>query len=625
MAERYTEYVASWLWRHHFRIPELVHWAMVVGGSLFFALPWPTLLLPLALCVSGLVGIGRWRWHKARARGGLAIPYFRAPATIQTRADQVQRDTYSSLLDCLPLDQQALIHRVPVVVGPEDRGFARRLRRRLGASFLLYGKIADAPGGQWSVYPRVITPSPAASVTHFDPHTKELVQYAAYWGDESSKLPPSLNVTDEEYPHAFCNDLTAVLRATIAQVELDRDKMKGTQHAVRAERMLREAIAIAPQSTSAQVDRLRVDLAFAILAQGRFSEARGILRNRIHGTNPSPELLRAYAWLLSVREQELGSNAPPWLRPTAIRAFEKALAGQDHPLWWDQTLYNLINRLLGDSRRREGALGRLEEFRTRFYRTRWYVERLKGLRAWMKAEYERDHGRLETAKSEARVAAKHYARTIRLRWRKRPIVLRRFPFLKLPSRNRSPILHANLLDAHHLAGQHLRGWRQLRIYDRLRVRYMRRGWKAMGRGDLNQARAYLDWSLVGRPDDAEASAWVWLMVVMRLQGDHAAAEEEWRRAKPKNPFVYVARGWIWDVGDPALVRKAGMPGTERLDPASCLTAFANAWGNKPLPEGGIMIPMPGSLSIPRMWLAALIRMPATFRDLARTVRATIRS
>ena len=137
---------------------------------------------------------------------GTRCPYFRVSAGTVGRAEEVQRDTVSAVLDQVRPEQASFVHRVPVTVGPEDRDFAQLLRRRLRARFLLYGRIADAPDGNWSVYPRIVEPARGGSVTHFDPHTRDVTCRPHHLGERPSGLPPTLHVTDEEYPHAFCND-----------------------------------------------------------------------------------------------------------------------------------------------------------------------------------------------------------------------------------------------------------------------------------------------------------------------------------------------------------------------------------------------------------------------------------
>ena len=121
-------------------------------------------------------------------------------------ATRVQDLVMTSLHDKLPPRLLAEVHAVPAVVGPADRGFAIRLRRRLRARLLVHGRIDQRADGGWAVFARVVQPANRA-VIHLDWHTRDITPARARWGYLFELLTPAKEVIQEEYPLEFAVEL----------------------------------------------------------------------------------------------------------------------------------------------------------------------------------------------------------------------------------------------------------------------------------------------------------------------------------------------------------------------------------------------------------------------------------
>lgn len=582
--------VARFIQRLHFRIPEASFWLLLVVAAVLL----PTLatgsfeglLLGLFALGIAIVGIGRWHWHRGLGRHALIVARFWAPKGHESRAEEAQRIIFDSICSQLPQDVRALAHRIPGVIGIDESEFAGRVLRRLRGQWLLHGRIAVRPDGGWSVFAAVVQPAHDA-VLHYDLHTRDMTPLKGSWDDLLHRLDPVRDVRDEEYPIPFCEELRGILRASTGQVALVQGKFQ------EAEDALRRAIEIDPDSTSAQIDQLRTDLAGALYSQGgeKSDEAIALLRARVEGERPSPHLLRILHWLLQQEvwpkeaelhemrelteelEEEGDEEDDPELREEERREMEEverdlaelegevralreegqralrlALEDELDPLR-DLTRYNLINALLWDREdeaSHQEAWSQLDELiaSSDFYRRTWYVKRLRGLRAWLEVEKAQAEERFDVANTEARTAAMWYSRMIRSRPRRRLIRVSGLPLIWLARFPRSPILHANAVDAHRVAEHRFRTlWHEFR-FRRLRSRLMRRGIRRFKHGSIpisleldSQGRALVaramhgayadfDWMTVGRNDPVERVAKTFMAAIDDTMDDLSEGVED---------------------------------------------------------------------------------------------------
>lgn len=506
-------------WSLHYRIPELAYWALLSLGLWLLIAGGAIAVGAVSLAVA-VVGIARWKWDRWQSRGGLVVARFSTSPANQGREEEAQRVVLASLRDKLPIRAARLIHGVPVVVGPDDRDLALRLRRRLRAAFLLHGRIADAGIGGWSVYARVMQPV-SRSVLHADWHTGDVTPARARWAPLVARLTPAIDVLTEEYPFEFASELEAIVKGTAGQLALDfRD-------CGRAERLLREAISVSPQSRSHQIDKLRADLARALFAQSRAGEAFTILRARAADEDASPELLRTLHALLFASSE--GREWTEEEKSEALTALRQAAENRTDPQR-PMTLYNTLMMVFRPGETdEEHAAELLDELLTShsYYRRAWYVKRLRGLLAWLQFERLTRQGDVAGARTMAKEAAKWYSRALRSRPKfkllslegSRLILLRRYP--------RSVILHANAYDAHAHAGNRLRGWLHRTVAVKLRWKRFEAGILAFQANQWDAAYANLDWAVVGWGDDTELMARLYRCIALHQRGVEGQADEEW--------------------------------------------------------------------------------------------------
>ena len=512
-------------WGFHFRIPEAAEWILLAAGLWLFLRDERN--VALAIVAVGVVGITRWEWHRWRSRGGLVVPLFATSPQQRGRDAEPQRVILASLRDKLPPEVARLVHGIPVVVGPDDRDFALRLRRRLRAAFLLHGRIADADEGGWSVYARVMQPA-SGIVRHYDLHTSDVTPVRARWAPLIDRLTPAIDVLDEEYPfREFAAELEAIMKGTAGQLALTFNDYS------RAEQWLAEAISISPDSTSHQIDKLRVDLARAVAEQGRPDEGMTILRKRARQDDASPELLRTVHRLLFARHVIEQRESTPEEEAEALEALHRAAGHQTDPQR-PMTLYNLLMMVFrpeaGPSQ--EGAEILAELLTTRsHYRGAWYVKRLRGLVPWYESERLVGEGREVEARAAAREAAKWYSRAIRARPKLKLISLEGPRLILFRRFQRSAVLHANAFDAHRRAGNRARAWLHLKIAAKVRWRRFTTGMEAFVSGQWDRAYAYLDWSVVGWNDDTEKVASLYRCIALRQRGFAEAADQEWQHIR----------------------------------------------------------------------------------------------
>lgn len=256
------------VWRYHFRIPEPAYWLALIFAAVFLYTSGPQLeamiwVLILALSV---IGIGRWHFHRSRSRDGVVIARFASSEEDAGRAIQIQEIALTSLRDRLGPEESKRTHAIPAVVGTADHDLAAALRRRLGASQLIHGRV-EARGQDTAAFARVVE-QVSRSGLHYDPHTKDQTPLKRSPADLFERYSPTTKLAAEEYPLEFALEIEAVMRGAGGQLALEMNDGE------RAEKLLRESIAVAPRSTSHQVDKLRANRALALLLLD--SCARGV-------------------------------------------------------------------------------------------------------------------------------------------------------------------------------------------------------------------------------------------------------------------------------------------------------------------------------------------------------------
>lgn len=532
--------LAQWLWGLHYRVPEPYYWLLLsVSLLLSFGL---VLLEAFALALVGLPvagaavgGIVRWDRDRHRCRGALVLPRFRTPSGQEARAEDVQRQMSATLQDNLTPAEADRVQVVPAVLGPDERDLAVRLRRRLRAKFLVYGRISDE--GK-SIEAGVMEPV-RELIVHFDSHTRDVTVRKAPWRQMFRGLSPDRDVVDTQYPPSATQDIEALVRGMAGLVALE----EGDD--VRAERLLREAIKAAPASTSQQMDQLRVSLADALVGQERHMEAISVLRQRSSQKDASPELLRALHALLFVtygspRQQGINSKAAAKAEKQSERALRAAAEFRSDP-GREMTLYNLATLIdpSSSASAEEEVEALVEELLSPSsgYRRAWYVHSRHGALAWRRFQRAEAMGDEALAVFAAKAAAKAYSRAIRLRprvklWLWSDTGFKLFP----PPIPRSAVLHANAYDARHFAGHRARS-----LWHRERARYVmqkrwKRGIKMMGRSEWGWAYENFNWiAAVGWVNPLATRARVFAAAALQQLGEDQRASAEWQAVLASDP------------------------------------------------------------------------------------------
>lgn len=536
-----AERVLRLAWRWHFRIPKIIYWVAfsigVVGVALWREVGGAELLFAAFLMVVlGMQGVVRWAYYQSRPPA-LAIPFFES--TSHDLSAEVRRIITTSIRDHLSAPFNEAVRPIDVVVGPSDKSFAHRLRRRLGALYLVYGEVRE--GDPYSVFSR-LSVEPPAEVMHQDWWTMDITPQRTIW-DASHKLSPSYGARDVEYPLRSA----AELRGLVASLEAEIWMLAGQP--AKADDAFHLALVDLETSESHAVDEIRVRLSHALRQQGKVQDALDLLKSRAIADSASPELLRQYAALL----MQLSDETNPYISPItgsradAIAALRRAASHTSDPLR-DQSLYNLA-MALGDTPRerseKEEILKRLFVSRSR-YRRAWYVKRERGLIHWNKGEALKALGETDAAKREFKLAARWDTRTLwarpKVRIRRRPHPIRfggrviwvpRIPRLKryrIP-----PILWGAVTEAHEAAGNRLRA----RYYDLRHQRRVDRLMKLAEAGVANQdwdaAYANFDWVSAGKATMSSCLALVGRGVALQQLGQETLASESLARARTMHP------------------------------------------------------------------------------------------
>jgi tetratricopeptide (TPR) repeat protein len=518
------------IWRVHYRVPESAYWALFI---LVLLIGLPTLGVAWALSgaaffgfIVAIQGIVRWRVAKWHSGGAVIVPLFKC--SDPDKAIEIQDTIMSTLQDHLTEVEMKSVHRVPAIVGGSDRDFAARLCKRLRAFLVLQGDIRQNPDGHRSVYASVCQPL-QRTVTHLDSHTRDRTPAKADWRWAFRRLTGVDEIPQRQYPLEFADELRAVVQGTAGQlaIELGGDDK-------RAEKLLKEAIAVAPTSTSAQIDLLRIDRAKALLGQGKMDEALRLLRKRSGQADASAELLR---FLDSILRNPFDPNSTEAKALEGIAALRQAAQDRSDPER-DLTRFNLARALLYspkavERKEAEEIIVELSESKGHYGRV-WHIKRLRGSIAYGKWLEGFHSGTPDPAL--AAEAARWYSRTLRSRPKIKffyKVDGKRNLYTRFPV---PPVLFGNARDAHQFAGHALRArWYEARFHWKRR-RMMLRGLKWLRKEEWRRAEANFDWvRTVGRGDSTETKAEVLHAVAVHQYGATETAAEGWARAMQVNP------------------------------------------------------------------------------------------
>lgn len=544
------ERIGTRMWAFHFRLAPLLWWfaGLVLVVLVLFAPKFEVSASAAVLALIALAGGMRWFAARRRCRHSLVVALFYEGANAKGRAEEAQRIVVDTLRSHLPAGLRDLVQPLALTIGSDEQALAELTRKRLRAMFVLHGRIASLPEGNWSIYPRLLEPA-FDSTTHIDWFTRDRTPANPRFGPFVSSLTPQVGVHDEEFPLEFCRDLEALLRGILGRAAV--------AFGVYGEAMkpLRDALGIAGESTNAQIDELRLALARAMAAEDEIDEAIDFLRARVEGVNPSPELLRGFAHLLLDRANRVaavGGRPDPADRNEQIAALRLA-RGQDADPLRDQTTYNLFAALdfgeASEEERREAdeLLEELLRSQAR-YGKQWYVRRAAALRSWRRVEKAWGEENRDAEQAAGKDAAKWYSRTIRARPRLQLRRVGRRPWQWLHWIPLSPILYANAVDAHRVAGNQIRArfleWR----FQRIRKRYWRRAWKATEASNWARAMAFYDWiAIVGRRDERGMFATTYAAICRWKYGQRDEAEHDWAVALAQyGPLALLARAnLVW--------------------------------------------------------------------------------
>jgi tetratricopeptide (TPR) repeat protein len=546
------------VWRLHFEIPEMLYWlAILVAAVGFSATSSVEALAWAVLFALGLQGVVRWHWHRGRARRALVLTRFAGYGVGESRAGEAQDLILTQLRDKLDPSDADRVHAIPFAVGTTQSDRARRVRRRLRAWLLIYGRVSEQ-SGEWSVFARLMRPT--GDAVHLDEHTRDVTPVKRSWGERIELLSPTEAVVSSEYPLRAADELEAIIRASAGQVALFLGDPE------RASSLLAEALAGVGESDSHAVDTVRVSYAELLMAEDDLGLALELLRERERRGSASGELLRAL-------DQALRAAAATGLRPSdwcyreSVRVLRSAAADRGDPQR-EMSVFNLTTTLLGGSSPadHDEAVELLEELASSssFYRRAWYVHRRLGAAAWSRALAAKAAEDEATAEEQFELAGRRYARAIRLRPGLRFFVWvnsRRLLWTIYPP---AAILRANLADVHDELNRRWRGWWQWWRCERKRDRLLRRGCRRFADGDWQRAYANFDWAYVGRGDFRDMVALVYRSVASWQYGDDEVALADWSHAVARNPYALITRAaMLRDPETHPLVR--GLPGDEETD------------------------------------------------------------
>ena len=526
------------VWRYHFRISEPAYWVtliiagvfLYINGSQTEAIIW---LLILALSV---IGIGRWHFHRARSRGGVVVARFISSHEDAERAVQIQEIALTSLRDRLGPEEAKRTHGIPAVVGTADRRHAAALRRRLGASQLIRGCV-EGRGEDTAAFARVVE-RVSRSGDHYDPHTKDRTPLKRSPADLFERYSPTARLA-AEYPLEFALEIEAAMRGTGGQLALEMADGE------RAEKLLQEAISVAPTSTSHQVDKLRANRALALLLLQRGSESLMILRKRRQFADPSPYLLRTLSVIL--RLADWGGDGGATMAMENIAVLRQAIETRSDPLH-EESQYNLASALRFGSKRSERREGTeiLEELNEEsgYYHRAWYLHRDLGWDYWHQGEEARAAGKKVEANEHFARSAKHYGRALRRRPGFRVLEkqggCRKAWVLYQPS----AILHSQSADAHLGAGHRRRAKWQIRRWRKARERNLKRSKRALTSGDWQRAYEYAEWGVSGQLDPKDTLCRVYAAIALRQLGADEQAERVWEVAHKRTVYAFYVRGLV---------------------------------------------------------------------------------
>jgi hypothetical protein len=310
--------VAMAVWERHYRVAEWRYWlgltvalAIAAVGLLFgiyaslfggeaFDRPFVggvTLstinLLFIGVCV---VGIGRWKRDRRRARGGLVVPYFHEFAGAGKRGEDARLVILHALQENLDEEQMGRVHPINAVIDLQHKTQAARILKTLKAEGLVHGRVVDRPGGGWTVHARLALPA-WVGLTHYDWHTNDATRAKLPWRAWFSGLPSTFDVSDEEFPLDLSADLEALVRGIFAATGLDNTET--------AQTALRAAIEKSGDSHGAAIDALRMKLALLVFFGGDEDGALDVLRARIADGDAFGELLRGFAFLAGLRRHQI--------------------------------------------------------------------------------------------------------------------------------------------------------------------------------------------------------------------------------------------------------------------------------------------------------------------------------
>jgi tetratricopeptide (TPR) repeat protein len=547
-------------WRYHFRIPEFAYWLTLItaaaflytGGSQTEAIIW---MLILGLSV---IGIGRWHFHRSRSRGAVVVARFASRREDAGRAEQIQEIALTSLRDRLAPSEARKTHGIPAVVGTADRSYAAALRRRLRASQLVHGRV-EARGGDTAAFARVVERI-SRSGDHYDPITKDRTPLKRSPADLFERYSSTQKLAAEEYPLEFALEIEAAMRGSGGQLALEM------LDAERAEKLLREAIAVAPTSTSHQVDKLRANRALALLVLGRGAESLKLLRKRRQFPDPSPYLLRTLSILLRLARETLPTDEKK-LADESAAVLRQAAETRSDPLL-EETKYNLASTLrwgTTKAERREGTslLEELDE-KSSYYHRAWYLHRDLGWDYWHRGMDAKRTGRDDEAQTHFARSARHYRRALRRRPRFRLLEKdggQRRVIVRYPP---AAIMHAQAADAQLGAGHKRRANWQIRCWRRARAKLIKRSKEALEAADWQRAYEHAEWAASGQLDPEDITCRVYAAIALRQLGADEAAERTWDEARKKSAFALYARALV--LADPKrFPLTSGVPGGEETD------------------------------------------------------------